>query len=413
MIGPRVLITNWESADNLGDYAILRAQVDFLERRLSARVRLLGNQPGVVFPSELEGRHCGDAPWVSPWRGGAAGWARGFVCCMLMLIQPQAAGLLPRRYRRLHECFRCADLVMPEGGGYYLADRSFRKAMFLLRTLYPLLLARRMGVPRAVWGHSIGPVRGLMSKAMLRVALRGASIEVRDDASLALCRELGLPAGRTPDFALLTKSSETLSPRVAIAGGGRRSIGVTAKRISSDGALQQRYIDAMVAGLESIASSASVEGAGLTIHLVPQVIGPTPSEDDRPVLSRIAEALAPLDCVLESPPRDVTAALSLYGSFDFVLATRLHSALLSICAGTPAAVFGYVGGKARGAVEDLMLPEWVTTSTIDDIPGMATRCYERRGELRSLADAGVSAARSRLTALRLPDLGRSRGSERS
>lgn len=397
----RVLVTNWESAENLGDYAILKTQVQLLEQHYGATVCVLGNQPGVVLPRDLEGRHCGNAPWASPSRGGMASWIRGLVCCLLVLARPSLSRFLPDTYRSLVSVLAQVDIVMPKGGGYLMADGSLRRALFLARTAYPLFLARRLGIRRVLWGHSIGPVKGRISRALLRTALQDARIVVRDDDSLRLCLGLRLTADRAPDLALLTAHDFFSKPFAQSGEEGVRRIGVTAKRVSANEGIQQLYLQAMAEAIAFIGSAAWDRGHKVAIHLVPQVTGPTPSEDDRPVLKELAALIRSENCVVEPPPRDLAAAMETYAGFDFVLATRLHSAILSACVGTPSAVFGYVGGKAQGMVQDLGLPEWTTTNRFEEIPVTALRCYRNRDMLRVRIALGLLGVRDRLRSLSL------------
>lgn len=400
MSRPRVLVTNWESSDNLGDHAILAAQVAFLEDTVGACVRLLGNQPGVSFPSDLAKRHCADSPWPSPWRHGTVAWVRGLLLAAVSLISPAAASCVSSAHAAVVRTISTADVVMPKGGGYFLADGSPRRCLFLLRMLYPLLLARRLGVARVLWGHSIGPVHGRPARALMRMALGGAEIVVRDEASVDVCRALGLHAGRAPDFALLSGADARPSRRTTPVT-AQVHVGVTAKRVSANPRVQAGYIDAMSSALTLLAESAAHEATRAVFHLVPQVIGPTPQEDDRPVLAELAKKLPSLPLLHEERPETIAAAVALYGEFDFVLATRLHSAILAACAGTPFAVYGYVGGKARGFVQDVGLPSWVTTSELEQIPRMTLRCFEARRELRVRLESGLDHARARLEQLRL------------
>ena len=431
----RVLVTNWESVENLGDYAILRAQVGLLERRCGASVGILGNQPGVVIPQELRGRHLGDAPWPSPSRSGLLAWARSLAACAALAAHPPLVRFFPERYRSAVCLVATADVVMPEGGGYLFADGSARKVLFLARALFPLLLARRLHVPRTLWGHSIGPARGRAGRALLRMALKGAIIAVRDDASLAVCHDLGLAAERAPDLALLTIPKRAVAPSDQANRAVVTKLGVTAKRISASAGAQRDYQQALASAVTTICATVREAGGRAEVHLIPQVTGPTPREDDRPVLKAVAGLLDGEDCIFEPLPRDVESALAMYGSMDFLVATRMHSAVLAACVGTPFFVFGYIGGKSRGLVRDLGLPEWATTDAVHEIPargahvlpgsrhlacadGLRAACRPQ-GDLRSAvtahwrcADAGrlalssVGGAQSaRVTAHETPALG--------
>src|SRR5205823_2278787 len=137
------------------------------------------------------------------------------------------------------------------------------------------------------------------------------------------------------------------------------------------------------------------------VVLLPQVIGPTDQEDDRRVLERIAMKVT-ADCVMEDlSHNDVNDALRTFMTIDFLIATRLHSAILASCASVPFVVLEYIGGKATGAVEDLHLPSWVRLSDFSDLPKGAQRGWIARNELEHRIGQGFSRVLSELETLSL------------
>jgi len=307
--------------------------------------------------------------------------------------------VMPRRYREAMSAIRSADLVVQKGGGYLHADGSLRKVVFLLRALWPLLIARRLGKRRALLGHSVGPVRGFLASNLLRLALHGASLIVRDEASMAVSARLRLCATRLPDLGLLTRfqareASSTARP-------GLTDVGVTAKRVSGNPDQQSRYLDALTDALVALEGAEHEKGGKMVVRLIPQVTGPTDREDDRPVLEELRQRLESNDRFasevrVESSFSSMDDAGCRYGQLDFLLATRMHSAVLAACSGTPFCLFGYIGGKAEGLVRDLELPSWVTTTRVEELPEVAKRCYQSRLELRGTLVVGLEKARERL-----------------
>lgn len=130
---------------------------------------------------------------------------------------------------------------------------------------------------------------------------------------------------------------------------------------------------------------------GYPVVVVPQAIGPTPMENDmiaaemlRVRLGDAAPGTMFLDC-------DLTAGqlVSLYGRAIFVLATRFHSAILAMTAGTPAVAVSYHGPKAPGIMEMMHLEAFVVD--IADVSGgelwsLCSELLENRDEIADILE---------------------------
>jgi colanic acid/amylovoran biosynthesis protein len=90
-----------------------------------------------------------------------------------------------------------------------------------------------------------------------------------------------------------------------------------------------------------------------------------------------------------------------YGQFDLVVASRLHSGILALCAGTPIVALSYLP-KTDGVLERLGMSSLVQPAAGLDphaLAGTVRDALERREELRGLVaerltDARVSAERA-------------------
>lgn len=101
--------------------------------------------------------------------------------------------------------------ALVSGGGGLLQDRTSRRSLEYYLGL--IRAARLLGKRTVVYGQSIGPLSPQGRKAVAR-ALRGVPVAVRDEASRALLDDLGVPAARTADCALLLEppASAAFSP---------------------------------------------------------------------------------------------------------------------------------------------------------------------------------------------------------
>lgn len=396
----KVLLTNWASSANIGDHAILKSQVEFLTRSLGCSVEVLGMDDDSEVPADVQAPLVAHQPWSSPELAGLRAWVLGGLLSVAVLVHPSLAMCMPIVVRRAVDAIRRADVVMPKGGGYINADGSLRKLLFLARVLWPLFMARRLGKQRALIGHSVGPLHGRLARMLARLALEGATpVTVRDDASKRVCASLGIRARRLPDLGLFTRVDDSALRK------GRDAnvilIGATVKRVSKVTSEQHRYTEAVCNALTAIADIATSGGTVCRLRLFPQVIGPTSSEDDRPLIIEVAHRLEHrkssfASIAIEADFNSIDDALQRYSEVDFLFATRMHSALLAACVQTPFFIFGYIGEKAAGLVEDLCLPTWVTTSEIGEIEARAIAAFRARDELRSRLGPGVAKARQRL-----------------
>lgn len=276
---------------------------------------------------------------------------------------------------------------MPKGGGYFYSRTGLSGLLFTLRICWPLLLARRLGTSRLVLGQSIGPADTRIGALILRGALRGAHIVVRDEQSAELLTRWRMPHERAPDFAFtwvgaVDSSQEQRSGDVI-------TIGLTALTIGGS-SQQAAYEDAMVAALNDLLDDIRGEkGQEVRLLLFPQVVGPHPREDDRPVLQRIAKRVDGGGSMVELSHEDVPTALKAYRDLDFLVASRLHSSILASCVCVPFVVYEYIGGKASGAVRDLGLPPWVVVSRPDDLSRTIGHAWKERRSLEGIIESGL------------------------
>jgi polysaccharide pyruvyl transferase WcaK-like protein len=119
------------------------------------------------------------------------------------------------------------------------------------------------------------------------------------------------------------------------------------------------------------------------LALYPQVTGPLPEEDDRPVLERVVERIEGDGTLVELSHEDVASALATYRELDFLIATRLHSAILASCVHVPFVVYvyEYIGGKARGVVRDLDLSAWTVVECPEHLAVAVARGWKCRDML--------------------------------
>jgi len=276
---------------------------------------------------------------------------------------------LPKAHKQFLEYIKGCDLFIQVGGSFFVD-------VYGVSQFEGMLLARMGGIPVVCCGHSVGPFNGRSFRYVARRAFdNGARWLLRESESLALMEQAGVPTHNTiksGDTAWLLPVS-TPSPEVTTID-DRPFIAITVRQLAPFdkvlGLSQDKY-EAEVAGV----ADGLVE-RGFMVCFVSTCTGLEGYwRDDRMVALRIQRAM-------EEPKyskviMDEWSDLEL-GAFmktcRLVVATRLHSAILSMRFGTPALVLGYehksAGVCRRLGVEELNYPLGLGISTTRLLEGI-------------------------------------------
>jgi len=367
----RVLVTHVYSDANAGDAGILAGLVQLLRgsgnHKLDAWSTLAGPEGelrGSIPFSEAEFAEIHPALWpgltetdrVGGSRKGVGRYVRfalhsvrGIMClCVPWTVHLPIWSV--RESRALRAC-RDASLVVCKGGGFFYST-SHRETLFLARMLLPIAIAAHFRKRVVLAGHTIGPLRGGVARAMLRTVINQseAQVFVRESESAKFLRELGVPEVQihmTSDtaFALDADGVDLLRDRPT---GGT---GITVRQWAFPGmentdSLYRNYITAVANYARHRKSH------GQRVILIAQVTGPTRAEDDRIACEDVRKATGPgvIDEIIEGP-KAPNEWIELYSSLTVVVATRLHSAIFALIATTPTVVISY-GIKADAIMRD-------------------------------------------------------------
>lgn len=344
-----VVVCNVFGDDNRGGAAITAATVDAVRRAFpAARITLLAvDKPDDVL--RRSHRHTLTAFQdvdVLPASGsrftGPLAGLRTAVRTLHWLLRPGAAGV-PPSLRRVRD----ADLVVSKGGYVFVDRQGLRSLLSLWVTTFPLTYARRVGVPTVAFATSIGPFHSASSRWLNRFLLRRIDLVLpRDARAYASARALGVPQVRlelVPDsaFALAPPTPEAVERARRRHADGARYAAVTVRLDGPDDPLLEALSSAVRALLQS--------GAVTCVLVVDQVSGDAVhsarlvQNTADPRVRHVADDLAPAGLV------------ELYGGAEIVIASRLHSAIFSLVAGTPTLAVSIDGTKTEGVFESLGL----------------------------------------------------------
>ncbi|HXE57621.1 MAG TPA: polysaccharide pyruvyl transferase family protein [Gemmatimonadales bacterium] len=423
---PSVLLVNGWSDDNKGDAAIVHGMLQSLQSacpgvRLALISTFAAREPrfrshhrltAALFPDlRIEGSLLApklDRPWGRFGAIARLGWlARSLALLAVAPIVRRWPGAA-RVDSRL-AAYLAHDLVVSKGGHILFSSGGLRGLVGLYLNLFPILLGIRLGRPTAIFAHSIGPVHGRASRWLVRWALRRcALVATREELSLGLTRSL-LGPGHERTARLTRDTAFALTP-AALPDEvtellPRRFVVLTVRQwhfpyLTSREEAARRYREY----LRTLAEVVRVVNRehGLPVVLAPQVVGPTPAEDDRVAWAELL-ALCGRETRLLELRADLSPAqlVELYRRAELVVGTRFHSVILALAAGTPAVAIAYHGFKAEGIMQGLRLDEYVfqiDRLSAHELCDGIRRALTARAELKSRIAEEVAEIRRALDA---------------
>jgi polysaccharide pyruvyl transferase WcaK-like protein/O-antigen/teichoic acid export membrane protein len=272
-------------------------------------------------------------------------------------------GLLPDL--EMEAAIRESSVVISNGGLYFgFAKTGFFFSLYhLLAFSYPMLLAKRLGIPYVLYAQSFGPFRDALSRYWMKWLVAGSSgTWARESFSREVLKSVGAPDGKLDVIADAAFGLKLSDPREAVlAHYGLKPesyVAISARSLDASGhsaELEENYRAALASTIDWL-----VTEKHLGVVLVAHTTGPVEDEDDRTtsraIYSRVNPQLAAQVLLLEDDLSPLELA-SLYGSAALVVSTRFHAFVLSLCGGAPSIAIPYFGLKTQGSLRDLGLSE--------------------------------------------------------
>lgn len=273
---------------------------------------------------------------------------------------------------------RAADGLI-SGGGSLLQDRtSFRPVAYYAGVMQ---LAHWLRRPYVVYAQGLGPIRRRMNRRLAALALRRAAyVSLRDEASLALARELGVRGqiDLVPDPALALRPPTTQA-------GNHLLVAVRAWQTATP----------YLANLRDALRQLSDE--------LPIVALPMQGSMDLAASREVVAGIPGAEVL--SPDATLAEQLATIGSARVVLGMRLHALILAAAAGVPAVAVSYdpkvdafaaqVGQPVVGHVGEPINPHHVVEAVrgvlAADRQPYLDRVAQLRGNLQRAAVASLTA----------------------
>ena len=231
------------------------------------------------------------------------------------------------------------------GGGSLLQDRTSPRPVAYYSGL--MQLARVMGIPYVIYAQGLGPLTYAPNRVLAAMALRGAAyVSLRDDASIALARRLGV---RRP-IDLVADPALALNP---VSTGTRDYVAIAVRPWGTRPAYLTELRDAL--------TELSLDHRILAVPMQDAV--------DRETSLAVVRGIPGAEVLPATAGLD--ERLAAIGSARLVIGMRLHALIVAAAAGVPAMGFSYdptveacaarVGQPIVGTVDQPLDPRQVVT----------------------------------------------------
>lgn len=263
-------------------------------------------------------------------------------------------------------------------------------------TVFPLVFAHKVKVPVVVFPTSVSPSRRGPSRWIAQWILRRAALVfTRDPLSASAARELGVPEGRVvevPDIVLgmqppTREMVDRICHRLGLEPG---SFCVVIARVESVGAQRETDLEALRTGVLTALAAPAVTKAAIVDQA-------GDSDASSALVGVLGERSILVDADLS--PAELVA---LYGGARVTVSSRLHGAIFSLVAGTPAVAVSVDPSKGEGVYASLALPgTWVVNA--GDAPAVERAVAEIMDDengARAMVEQSVARAASELAPLR-------------
>jgi colanic acid/amylovoran biosynthesis protein len=379
----KILLINVHSFHNAGDHALTQVAIQQLKSRFpDCQLTLIMDDPESFAGDE---KVIGSFfTWLKTARKGQE--PRWVLRNLLLLIPVSLVPILtfwltgkpllllsPSKVRNLLTAYLSSDLIISAPGGFLYHSG---KGITLLISAYTIALGWLAGKPIYVLPQSIGPFIHKWECQIIRWVLSPVrKIMVREEISLRELMNCQIPlecCHLLPDLAFAFRGATEASAVEWLENQGidldadRPILGVTVINWGAQNSsfnLQSQYETAL-----ADASCYFLNNYGGRIVFIPQVWGPSPSNDDRIPTRRIIEML-PITFTnilyIDQPPAP-NLLKAIYGQLDFFIGTRMHSNIFALSQYVPTIAIGYQH-KTLGITKMLGIDQW--TIEIQQISG--------------------------------------------
>jgi colanic acid/amylovoran biosynthesis protein len=361
-----------------------------------------------LFGSPFPRVHAGDSPIRENTRAAARLLVSFWALLLIFVLRRRALPLLPSSYRPLAAWIAGSSLVILKGGSYFYSHGGCKQFLFLYRMFLMTLFALALGKKIIALGHSVGPLNGRLARLLASAVLGrfhrlAAREEITRDFLLHQLRLrpeqvtlisdlafLDIPPradGRSPSDPRgdppLRELAALPSPRIGITVRHWRFPGR-----DNPGEAYRSYLRAVADFTVRAASELSA-----TCVFMPH------AQEDIPVAEEAARLATGTRNIVLGGDYHPHELRRLYGAMDLFVATRIHSGIFALTAGTPVVAIAYEVPKGYGIIGMIEGTDYVlgiNSVTSEKLLEKAKEILSERERMRKRIGDKVAAAASEL-----------------
>ncbi len=292
-----------------------------------------------------------------------------FLLSRFTLLNKLGQMFLDSSQKQTVERIRACYAVAVKGGGFIHAYGKATDFYTMYFLLYHVMLAQRFNKRVFVFPNSIGPVKGSLTRWLVKRVLRKCElVTVREQVSHDYLKDsLGIQSRLFPDLGFYLKGKSRsngfnylLSKGIPL--GAKPVVGITLRpyRFPNSKDPFDRY-NSYINAIKNFVVQV-VEQGGHVVFFA-HTLGPSLHEDDRIALKEVINVL-PNECragitYLEDYELDCKDFVDLYSHIDVMVGTRFHSVIFALNSFVPCIAIGYGGNKSFGIMKDMKLDSFV------------------------------------------------------
>ena len=326
----RILITDYYAASNRGDAAILDGLIHSIKTKIpSAEFEVITENTTaaeLLHDINVNEQMISVQQWKEYWKQGE--------------FPKSVDNMVINLYKN-------ADLIISTGG-HHITEDYFPGKIGMLMELY---YCSRLAAPVALVGQTIGPVKNIIYRKLVKTVLNRVDlITVRDQKSLSVVKSLGIttPTKFTADAAFSMPTVPLSTPKISsrrvqdelsIKKETSTLVTISPREVRSfyNTSVERNYIECLAHVADNI-----IRKGDYYVVFVPTCTSLAGySTDDRIISHRIVDQMD------EEGARIIMAELShyeiysVYNQADLHIGTRMHSCILAAKSGTPLVALEY------------------------------------------------------------------------
>lgn len=342
----RVLIIGWYGTETIGDRAILAGILHSLNNHFNSNIQLtLGSlYPYISKRTIREERH------------------------LYETLCPSVVGIDivdTRENVALCSSILSSDIVLMGGG-------PLMDLQELWMVNYAFAFAKHKGIPTAIVGCGVGPLRNaVLKKCLAKIFFNSDLIILRDEKSANEASKIYKSKYVAPKE-FITAIDPAVTCALAFKNTSlslRKSDKLVAsvRHFPTDYLLSGNTVDQVNANVCKALSSFVENNNISSVHFVPMCYHHL-GVDDRYYMNTLKDKLPKLDCVIQKKPLDLMETMKLFLDSKLALGMRFHSVVLQTLLAEDNIIFDYtggVGGKINSFVTDIAPDGEMAMSMVD------------------------------------------------